>query len=1172
MKLFSRHQIFYIALPLLAFFVSGIDAQSPEEIAVSVSYSGPAEISESTVRNKRVNSTTGEIEYTLGNPPTIRFTVSLSRALADGEFVNVPLNINGIDGPLSLDDITMPTMALDATANTGVTLTGTNTLLPTVSFRGAGAQTAGLQITVKNDNELEPNAEEINVVLVEPFSSAAALNAVRGSITTPTVVIKDDDYTICFDSETRSYVFDETNSIGRGPIVVTTANDEGLPRDITVIFEYEDFVAKSNFNPRPRDGAFDYTEVYTIRTNSFLGLPAGTTEYTLEIPIVQDIIFETNELFRINLLAPETAAQQSCFANIIIRDLTVLDMSITANQAQIIEGSTATFTVTPSIMGGPPEIERLLEAYFVISDSEGNSVRTVFDHSFPRFIFPNSISAPPKILSISSVDDELNMSDRFIKVELDPLTTGDSMPVAGMSSATVVILDDDQPVSIVSALRVHKGDDAIFTIKLDAPRRIDITVLIDIAEIERTAGKDFIAASDEGRKRVVVPAGVISIDYRIPTRLLDDGNIATVGRVTVSLVPSPDYAYAIASPASVSIDIIDIVCGYAIDVDTDDDGLIEICDIEDLDAMRQQLDGSGYRASRTAPLLNAGCDEDGDQGGVCRGYELTRNLDFESPDSYLSGSINREWTEGLGWQPIGESLRAFSGHFEANGFAITNLYINRPVDNVGLIRNTAPSALINNLILLQADIRGQSQVGALVAVNEGIVSNINLINSTIVGTGDTIGGLIGRNKGTVIKNNVRDVTLTGGITELRCDSDLTSTNCADAEKSLIVLARGNNVGGLIGNNEGELSNNFASVDQVLGGSRVGGLVGTHSGITFNNNEAGGSVRGSEYAGGLVGYSIGAIADSKSIADVSVRAGGSYAGGLVGYGEGDISDSEADGAEVSGDRYVGGLVGYGEGDISDSEADDTEVSGDRYVGGLVGYSEGDINDSEAGDTEVSGGTHVGGLAGYSEGDISDSEADDTEVSGSTHVGGLAGTIEAGIVIRSNASGAVQGSSEVGGLVGSIEAGEIAESYASGAVTGIAQNIGGLVGSIEAAEIAESYASGAVQGSSEVGGLVGSIEAAEIAESYASGAVTGTAQNIGGLVGTAFSTTITVAYATGVVTGDNSTDPGIENDVDNVGGLVGKAESAVIIKGYALNPSVQGVDKVGGLIGIKSGGHG
>ena len=65
-------------------------------------------------------------------------------------------------------------------------------------------------------------------------------------------------------------------------------------------------------------------------------------------------------------------------------------------------------------------------------------------------------------------------------------------------------------------------------------------------------------------------------------------------------------------------------CDYATDIDQDDDGLIELCDLDALDAVRYQLDGSGYRESFDAVKITTGCPS-----GGCDGYELRSDLGFQ---------------------------------------------------------------------------------------------------------------------------------------------------------------------------------------------------------------------------------------------------------------------------------------------------------------------------------------------------------------------------------------------------------------------------------------------------------------------------------------------------------------------------------------------------------------
>ena len=138
------------------------------------------------------------------------------------------------------------------------------------------------------------------------------------------------------------------------------------------------------------------------------------------------------------------------------------------------------------------------------------------------------------------------------------------------------------------------------------------------------------------------------------------------------------------------------------DFDTDDDGLIEIATLEQLDAVRLDLDGDGAEDALAAQdryfeafpdaVRDMGCAAD------CTGYELTRNLDFDEPASYASGRADRGWSQdegGSGWEPIGSSpvdqrglVRpedCFDGDFHGNGRAIANLLIDRSDrDNVGL--------------------------------------------------------------------------------------------------------------------------------------------------------------------------------------------------------------------------------------------------------------------------------------------------------------------------------------------------------------------------------------------------------------------------------------------------------------------------------------------------------
>ena len=99
-----------------------------------------------------------------------------------------------------------------------------------------------------------------------------------------------------------------------------------------------------------------------------------------------------------------------------------------------------------------------------------------------------------------------------------------------------------------------------------------------------------------------------------------------------------------------------------------------------------------------------------------------------------------------------------------------------------------------------------------------------------------------------------------------------------------------NVGGLVGSNNGSITNSYAT-GSVLGSIPVGGLVGNHDGSIINSY-ATGSVSGSTQVGGLVGNHGGSIINSYATGSVS---GSEVVGGLVGFNfSGSITNSYATG--------------------------------------------------------------------------------------------------------------------------------------------------------------------------------------------------------------------------------------------------------------------------------------
>ena len=356
------------------------------------------------------------------------------------------------------------------------------------------------------------------------------------------------------------------------------------------------------------------------------------------------------------------------------------------------------------------------------------------------------------------------------------------------------------------------------------------------------------------------------------------------------------------------------------DYDADNDGLIEIRNLAQLDAMRYDLDGNGasdndaYAAAYPGAADNMGCP-----GNGCGGYELVANLDFDTNRNGRADAGDAYWNGGDGWLPIGrldrfswERHSSFRTILDGGGHTISNLYISRTsADHVGLFGTLRLSGRIRQLGLVAVNVTGRNNVGGLV----GYMDDSAEVTHSYV-TGDVIGN--------------------------------------------------EDVGGLVGDNRSSITDSHAN-GSVSGNNAVGGLTGAHNGGTIARSYAGGEVNASAHnAGGLAGYSSATVNGSYATGDVF--AVGPAAGGLIGHNQGTINGSYATGTVTGSDWYVGGLVGEirNGGTVNGSYSKSSVTGAFGYVGGLVGWNHdrGKINSSYA-IGSVTGGVDsegIGGLVG------------------------------------------------------------------------------------------------------------------------------------------------------------------------------------------------------------------
>ena len=339
------------------------------------------------------------------------------------------------------------------------------------------------------------------------------------------------------------------------------------------------------------------------------------------------------------------------------------------------------------------------------------------------------------------------------------------------------------------------------------------------------------------------------------------------------------------------------------DVDDDNDGLIEVHNLDMFDHIRHNLAGTSYKTGSSVAHNRDGAPEaatndcttatvDGGKSLYLCGYELTTDLDFAIAGSYAGDSVNDNW------RPLDSSSHAiaakdavnagfdgitdFAGIFDGNGHSISNLYSRGGGGQVGLFRSTTANATIRSLGIVDANLYART--------------------SSSSSFGDTIGTLVGdvKNGGLIIASYAKG----GSVNNFK-----------------------GSAGGLVGQNYGTIIACYASVEvngseAAEGDYNLGGLVGNGGKITASY--ATGNVNGNDgddtYLGGLVGlggnitasYATGNVdGGAGSETGIGVLTGNDFGDPIVAsYGFGNVLNGTANMnslAGAPGSKTVNGLT-------------------------------------------------------------------------------------------------------------------------------------------------------------------------------------------------------------------------------------------------------------------------
>ena len=456
-------------------------------------------------------------------------------------------------------------------------------------------------------------------------------------------------------------------------------------------------------------------------------------------------------------------------------------------------------------------------------------------------------------------------------------------------------IDDDKAVSLTFPIKQY-------TLTID-PKPANGTVTSNVGSINCGSGGNVCNAANLNHGTSVTLTAAADMNYELGAW---NGGGCSSSDATCTLTMNGNQTVSKNFPMQGSMVVAVDTDGDGVDdvddVDDDNNGLIEVHDLDMFDHIRHNLAGTSYKNSGSASDDRMGAPEaetddcttaimDGSKSFFLCGYELARDLDFAQAGSYEGSSVNDNW------RPLDSSSHAiaakdavnagfdgidnFAGIFDGKGYSISNLY-SRGDDWVGLFKKITADATIRSLGVVDANLyvatsdTSTDQIAALVGKNQGNIiasyakgGSVNNLNS------DGVGGLVGNNDGKIIACYAAEVTINAGISKGARD-----------------------VGGFLG---GLAYNN----------SRAGRIIASYATGAANGGP------GNDQIGGLVAYNWGHITASYANVNIDGDSGTDNVGVVVSI------------------QFAGKIVNtYGFGSLANEEKVDTHgAPGSRTVNGL-----------------------------------------------------------------------------------------------------------------------------------------------------------------------------------------------------------------------------------------------
>lgn len=257
-------------------------------------------------------------------------------------------------------------------------------------------------------------------------------------------------------------------------------------------------------------------------------------------------------------------------------------------------------------------------------------------------------------------------------------------------------------------------------------------------------------------------------------------------------------------------------------------------------------------------------------GQLSWSYKLLADINCYA-DTHLGGNL---WENGKGFYPIGgiaQGGTGFSGDFNGAGKTVSGIFVDR-TQSLG----------------------GAAVAGLFGYIQGGTVRNVTFRDYNIFATDPTyggyVGGIAGRNTGTILNSAALNGTVSSTINHLVAYfagfNSGTIRNSYAVSNNKLQGAWGASsyyIAGFVNTSSGTIENSYVIVNNDINSHKAGGFVGNNSGTIRNSFSTGANIYANTasngMAGGFAALNTGTITNSFSTNTVL---GGANRGGLVGW--------------------------------------------------------------------------------------------------------------------------------------------------------------------------------------------------------------------------------------------------------------------------------------------------